>query len=55
MNEIKLKKWSEIEKSINNLFWHIEVSSEAKVELCKGVIMNELNTIKSNFDYIDNF
>ena len=51
---IKAKKWEEMENSLNNLFWHIRVCEESKVNLCKGVILTELKSMKHNFDYIDN-
>ena len=54
MNEIKLKKWNEMETAINNIFWHIQVAGENESELSKDIILSELNTIKSNYDYIDN-
>ena len=49
----KFKKWVKIEESLNNLFWHIRVCEESKSNLCKGVMLAEIKSIKHNFDYID--
>ncbi len=54
MSKKSWDKWGEIEERLNNLFWHLRVCEESGKYPCRGVLYNELNIIKSNYDYIDN-
>lgn len=53
-DKTKLDKWAEMETRINNIFWHLNVSEENGTPPCRLVLLNELDAIKSNYDYIDN-
>jgi len=54
MDTMKFEKWAEIERRINNAFYHLKVSEENGTHPCPLVLLGELGVIKSNYDYIDN-
>jgi hypothetical protein len=54
-DKTKLDRWTEMETRINNIFWHLRVSEENETHPCRLVLLNELNAIKRNYDYIDNY